>query len=217
MGNTCCAEKAENLALNEVTSTHVLDKYPGVETPAATGYRFEVVVEKLDENGCETADLRIGLRLVVDEREIMCIVAAIRQGSIMDAWNKTHPKQSVEIGDRLLEVNGRPYNLETFEKTKGSVELLFLRPEATTLSFAKESKSFGVSFFASNQFLFIKSISEGSMFQERARRAGVGEGDRIFNVNGKTGLPCEMLMDIEKLDSLELEILMYRLNNHSHQ
>lgn len=160
---------------------------------------------------------KLGLSLdPLDERSLY--VVKITPGVISD-WNTAHSEQSIRVGDRILEVNGKSGNaillLEMLLRDGCSLDLTISRPAEVKLFLQKadgETLGLDLKYLPNSVVCLIERVNAG-LVQSWLRRPGneglVRDLDRIFMVNGIQEDPKRMLDQLRDATDVTIHVRHY--------
>jgi len=156
---------------------------------------------------------KIGIKLEED----VVLVSSIRPG-VLTAWNDSQPDSRVQVGDRVLEVNGIIAYEHMLSGIEDHARMLVARPaQYFKITLGRNGHSLGFRYKKRRgkmaNLLITEVLTEGALPRHNAEqlRAGRWEfvvlpGMRIWKVNDAAGDQAGMVEAIGKFETIELNI-----------
>jgi len=197
----CCCS---NTSANE---TAEFDGMTSMSSEKVMQYTLSIGFDKLPDEalGIEVETLDSETALVLDIKD-----GAFRR------WNKENKGRAVNIGDKIIEVNGISGNstqiLQTL-KSSSRLDLQLQRSQLVQVSLDLAGKDLGLSIVAAprSATVMVKTVLPGAISEWNALNwdEQVKEGDRIYMVNGKYQNLNKVLEGLRKNDRLEMSVWAY--------
>jgi len=170
-------------------------------------HTFSIGFEKLP-------DETLGIEVEMLDSET-ALILEIKGGAFL-RWNKDNKSPTINIGDKIIEVNGVSGNsthiLEML-KSSSRLDLRVQRSKLVHVSLDLDGRDLGLSIVAAprSATVMVKTVLPGaiSAWNETNWDEQVKEGDRIYMVNGKYQNLNKVLESLRKNDRLEMSIWTY--------
>jgi hypothetical protein len=157
----------------------------------------------------------LGLHIGAASRKCPELIIVKFDHGPVTAWNEAHPESAIQVGDRVVSVNGIAGSftklIQVLRSDEQKLKLKVRRPAEmkVTIGKPKITSKLGVELTATGDCIQVDKVKQGLVqaWNEAYPYHCVGTGDLIVEVNGVRGLGHKLWDEVNSATSLELTVI----------